>query len=86
MKSKAKKIALPTGAPQLVNSDVAAEILNTTARNLRQMRYEGVGPNFIRDGARVKYDVDDLRRYIDERRHVPSVRAALQEGQAHGSV
>lgn len=84
-KSKAsKKITIPAGAPQLVSTDVAAKMLDTTNGNLRLMRSQGLGPIFIRDGARIKYDIDDIRQYIAERRHVPSVRAALHEGQAHG--
>lgn len=52
---------------QLRTERQAAAWLDISQRTLWQRRHDGLIP-FIRDGRLIKYDVDDLSRYIDARR------------------
>jgi len=61
--------------PQLVSESRAAEIMATPAGTLRYWRHQGKGPNYIRLGGRVKYDLVEVIEFIDRHRHSLSVRA-----------
>jgi excisionase family DNA binding protein len=54
----------PTGEPKLVDSSEAVEILGISERTLWARTKEGSIP-CVRLGRSVRYNVDDLRRYIE---------------------
>ncbi|GAC55547.1 hypothetical protein [Gordonia amicalis] len=43
----------------------AAIYIHSTEATLRQWRYLGKGPNWIKSGSRVLYRIDDLDHYLD---------------------
>jgi hypothetical protein len=49
---------------RLVTDQVASEVLGVSDGTLRQWRYRGRGPAFIRVGSKVRYSLRDLREYI----------------------
>lgn len=55
----------PAGLDALLNTREAAAYLRTTEGKLRQDRYRGVGPQYIKIGARALYRAGDLRDYIE---------------------
>lgn len=67
----------------LVDDGVAASYLGLKPPTLRSWRCRGVGPTFVKLGfgrnAAVRYDLRDLARFIEQGRHVSSVRAASEE-------
>lgn len=64
----------------LMNTNQAAQYLNVTAQRLRQWRYEGKGPNFVKMSGLVRYHQDDLDNYIAlSRRKTQEVDRLLEE-------
>ncbi|AFL89423.1 hypothetical protein Terro_3203 [Terriglobus roseus DSM 18391] len=61
---------------QLVTETEAARLLATPPGTLRYWRHQGKGPNFVRLGGRVKYDLVEVIDYVDRHRHGFSARAA----------
>ena len=50
----------------------AGPILGVAVQTLRNWRSKGTGPIYFRVGARaIRYDVEDLQRYIDARKVRP---------------
>lgn len=74
----------PSSIPQLVSEVRAAEIMATQAGTLRYWRHQGKGPNFIRLGGRIKYDLVEVVAFIDRHRHSLSVRASI--GGSNGAL
>lgn len=63
----------------------AAEWLGLKEITLREWRSDQKGPPYIAISARcVRYALDDLIQWRNDRRHVPSVRAAMEE--SRGSI
>ena len=59
----------------LITTRQAAEMMGRSPATLRSWRGAKIGPPFVRLSARsVMYDENDLKKYIAERRFVPSVR------------
>jgi DNA-binding transcriptional MerR regulator len=54
-----------------LTSDEAAELLRVTPQTLRQQRWRGSGPPFVRLDGRVLYAADDVARWLAARRVVP---------------
>ena len=53
-------------APQVVKEFKAAEILCVAVQTLRNWRHQRKGPPYLVVGKRgIRYEVDDLRSYID---------------------
>lgn len=69
---------------QLVTEKHAAEMMATPAGTLRYWRHQGKGPNYVRLGGRVKYDVLEVIEFINRHRHSLSVRASI--GGLNGSL
>ena len=65
--------------PALIRPKEAAEILGRPESTLRYWRCLGVGPAWIKLEGRVLYDKEDLLEYIQRSRHIPSVRAYMEE-------
>jgi excisionase family DNA binding protein len=58
-----------------LTTEEAAEYLGLSKRTLQDWRCDLTGPPFIKFGPRhVKYDVQDLDAWVDERRFTPSAR------------
>lgn len=60
---------------QLVTEKKAAEMMAVPAGTLRYWRHQGAGrgPNYVRLGGRIKYDVAEIEAFIDRNRHTYSV-------------
>ena len=52
----------------LVKAHEAAEFLGVPETTLRQWRYRGVGPRWIKVESMVRYDYDDLEAYREANR------------------
>lgn len=51
-----------------VTEEEAARIIGTTPSSLRSRRCRKKGPPYIKDGARVMYDVSEIEKYMDSLR------------------
>jgi predicted site-specific integrase-resolvase len=49
----------------LIPETLAAEQLAVAVATLRRWRQKGRGPRFVKVGAAVRYDADELRAYIE---------------------
>lgn len=61
----------------LLTKEQAAEELGVTVANLDAWRWRGIGPAFIKLPKGTRYDVAELRRWIQDRTCQPSVNEAL---------
>ena len=50
--------------PRLLKEQEAAEILNMEVSTLRKWRWAGEGPKFLKIGAAVRYDPEELKDYL----------------------
>jgi predicted DNA-binding transcriptional regulator AlpA len=66
-------------AKRLIPTKEAAEILGTTEGTLKSWRSRGTGPSWVKLGASVRYDVEELLGFIKRNTRVPSVRALVEE-------
>jgi hypothetical protein len=62
-----------------VSTKQAAEMLGTTVGTLKSWRSRGLGPKWVKLGAAVRYDVEELLDFIKRNTRVPSVRALVEE-------
>jgi predicted site-specific integrase-resolvase len=53
---------------ELLLPEEAAKLLRVSVATLKDWRYLGVGPAYIRVGQRPRYDRRDLQRYKDDQR------------------
>ena len=53
--------------PAYYTADEAATILRTTPASLAGRRHRGTSPPYIKDGSRVLYDADELRKWLTDR-------------------
>ncbi len=51
----------------LLHETETAKILSVKVSTLRRWRWKGDGPRFIKVGAAVRYDPQDLKNYLAER-------------------
>ena len=51
---------------ELATPAEAAQYLRSSVNGIKQMRYRGVGPRYIRRGRRVLYSWADLEAYVRE--------------------
>lgn len=65
--------------PKLILTKQAAEMLGTTEGTLKSWRSRGLGPKWVKLGAAVRYDVEELLDFIKRNTRVPSVRALVEE-------
>jgi predicted DNA-binding transcriptional regulator AlpA len=64
---------------KLISTKQAAEMLGTTKGTLKSWRSRGLGPTWVKLGAAVRYDVEELLDFIKKNTHVPSVRALVED-------
>jgi hypothetical protein len=64
---------------RLIATAEAAEMLGTTVGTLKSWRSRGVGPKWVKLGAAVRYDIEELLDFIKRNTRVPSVRALVEE-------
>ena len=57
---------------RLINERVASELLGLSVITLRNWRFIGKGPSFVKLGRAVRYSYDDLKEYISQRKINPS--------------
>ena len=63
-----------TDSRRLMSTAEAAEYLGDLRDQLLvQWRYEAKGPAFHRVGRQIRYDVDDLDRWLEDQRVTPGV-------------
>jgi hypothetical protein len=63
-----------------LNTAEAAEWLGLSERTLEDWRADEVGPVYVKISPRcIRYAMEDLIKWRDERRHVPSIQAAVEE-------
>jgi predicted DNA-binding transcriptional regulator AlpA len=64
---------------RLITTKQTAEMLGTTVGTLKSWRSRGVGPQWVKLGAAVRYDVEELLDFIKRNTRVPSARALVEE-------
>jgi predicted DNA-binding transcriptional regulator AlpA len=65
--------------PKLISTKQAAEMLGTSQGTLKSWRSRGTGPKWVKLGAAVRYDVEELLDFIKRNTRVPSVRALVED-------
>jgi hypothetical protein len=65
--------------PKLISTKEAAAMLGTTEGTLKSWRSRGIGPAWVKLGAAVRYDVEELLDFIKRNTRVPSVRALVED-------
>ena len=60
---------------RLLSTEEVAEILGRPARTLRQWRYLGGGPRYLKVGATVRYRTRDVEAWLEAQEQEPAVRA-----------
>ena len=53
---------------KLIREAAAAALIDSTPATLRKWRHLGKGPEFVRFGRSIRYDVAELDRYIEAHR------------------
>jgi len=51
-----------------LNQNEVAELLHVPNRTVSDWRYRDVGPSYYKFGKHIRYSIDDVNRYIEERR------------------
>ncbi len=64
---------------QLLTSKQLAEILSIPEGTLRYWRNVGIGPNWHKLEGSIRYDLEDVQRYVLKNRRIPSVRAFMED-------
>ena len=57
-------------SPQRLDTRQAAQYLGIATQTLYNLRHKRLGPNYIKIGAKVIYNISDLDLYLDENRVV----------------
>jgi hypothetical protein len=52
-----------------------AEVFGKPARTLRQWRYLGIGPKYLKVGATVRYRARDVEAWLEAQEQEPAARA-----------
>jgi Helix-turn-helix domain len=64
----------------LINTAKAAALLGVSPRTLEGWRCEEIGPDYIEiSPRRIRYAMEDLIKWRDERRRIPSVQGAVEQ-------
>jgi hypothetical protein len=50
---------------ELLDEDEVAALLRISVRSLQRRRVDGLPPRFVKLGARVLYDLDDINAWVD---------------------
>lgn len=59
----------------LMSEAQVAEILGKPPRTLRQWRYLGIGPTYLKVGATVRYRARDVEAWLEAQSQEPAARA-----------
>jgi hypothetical protein len=59
------RTSLNASPPETADPKEVAAVLHTTEQGLAQMRYRGMGPNFIKVNRKVLYRWSDVNAYLD---------------------
>jgi predicted DNA-binding transcriptional regulator AlpA len=78
----AREATRTTIVTKLIETKQAAEMLGTTEGTLKSWRSRGSGPKWVKLGAAVRYDVEELLDFIKRNTRVPSVRALVEDRRA----
>jgi hypothetical protein len=54
-------------------------MLGTTVGTLKSWRSRGTGPKWVKLGAAVRYDIEELLDFIKRNTRIPSVRALVED-------
>jgi excisionase family DNA binding protein len=60
---------------RLLSTEEVAEVLGRPARTLRQWRYLGEGPRYLKVGATVRYRARDIEKWLEAQEREGAVRA-----------
>jgi excisionase family DNA binding protein len=60
---------------RLLSTEEVAEVLGRPARTLRQWRYLGEGPRYLKVGATVRYRARDVESWLEAQERQGAVRA-----------
>jgi excisionase family DNA binding protein len=60
---------------RLLSTEEVAEVLGRPARTLRQWRYLGEGPRYLKVGATVRYRARDIEEWLRAQEQEPAARA-----------
>ncbi|WP_417491840.1 helix-turn-helix transcriptional regulator [Maricaulis sp.] len=55
-------------SPQYLGTSAAALRMGMSTSMMQRLRNEGIGPNFLRNGKRILYDIDDLDAWAQSRK------------------
>jgi predicted site-specific integrase-resolvase len=58
-----------------MNEQEVAEVLGRPPRTLRQWRYLGVGPKYLKVGATVRYRARDIEKWLEAQEREAAIRA-----------
>ena len=64
---------------QLLKSKEVAGMLSVPEGTLRYWRNVGTGPVWHKLEGSIRYHLDDVSRYVEKNRRIPSVRAYMEE-------
>jgi predicted site-specific integrase-resolvase len=64
---------------QLLTSKQVASMLSIPEGTLRYWRNVGTGPVWHKLEGSIRYHLDDVLRYVEKSRHIPSVRAFMED-------
>jgi excisionase family DNA binding protein len=71
---------------QLLDTDEASRLLDVAPSTLAEWRHSGRGPAFIRVGKRVRYEVTDLRAWLERNRQSNEPSEAVPENTSTSRV
>lgn len=70
---------MATSAVKLLRSKEVAAMLGIPEGTLRYWRNVGTGPVWHKLEGSIRYHLDDVSRYVESNRRIPSVRAYMEE-------
>lgn len=70
----------PEPPSTLLPTAAVAKLLDLHPQTLRLWRVRGGGPDYVKIGARVRYDLADVRTWIDLNKHASTAAAASKRG------
>jgi excisionase family DNA binding protein len=60
-----RQVGRECGMERLLSTEEVAEVLGRPARTLRQWRYLGEGPRYLKVGATVRYRARDIEKWLE---------------------
>jgi hypothetical protein len=82
---QAEQITLASlSAVPRVSEKVAAKVLGAKQQTMRAWRHRGVGPAYLKLAGKIEYRLDDLQKFIEASRVVPSKRGKSSRRKRRG--